>query len=136
MKQITSIVDTFIVATDYENYTESISPHLSRYFVSQWYSKIRINNYLYEMVKRELRIKIRTLAPIFRIIVENNDIDWLMNLYSFSKSHEVPLTMNEYINILIHVYAEQKKYGDYFIYSVRRILKRMLLLLIQILFLN
>ena len=42
------------------------------------------------MVKRELRIKIRTLLPIFRIIVENNDIDWLMNLYSFSKSHEVP----------------------------------------------
>ena len=26
--------------------------------------------------------------------------------------------MNEYIHILSHVYAEQKKYGDYFIYSV------------------
>lgn len=119
LKQITGIVEGFILATDYDNYTESTFTSLIKIFCkSEWYSKERINTYLHEMVKRELRIKIRTLAPVFRIIAENNDMDWLMNLYSFSKTHQVPLTMVEYLNILNYVYGERKNYGDYFIYSI------------------
>jgi hypothetical protein len=112
-EEMESYLDLVLYDNTAEDYNETTYTAFIKIYSDFRYVDIdKIKENLSFMMQNDIKVKRRTIAPILELCKSTNDLSLCLSMYGVSKSRNLLLLEEDYMNILSTIHAKSKK--DYF----------------------